>query len=211
MAKTFVSEMRRNFFGSLAGSLEAQGVDGSVIGIVGSVLCGESESGSGILDRLGDVAAGTVSCSPTDATGAIINTYPFGQKTDQVYDVFLGISRKPKYSLQKLFKKAAAYCRAFEKRQAFKSAYETGVWSHVILITDTWDPDIFAKFEHLFLYHAVRYGICFTILLCTDYGLTLVPFLPQRDFGKRVLKDLKDSFDREGWEIAGIPLADPQG
>lgn len=107
-----------------------------------------------------------------------INTYPFGQKTKEIYPRMLAVCRGNK-NIGTVF-------NAMEK-QAERMASEypdpendprVGQGLSIFLLTDKWSPSEFSKVEQKFINYALHNGIWFVFLLVTDYGVTEIPFLP---------------------------------
>lgn len=107
-----------------------------------------------------------------------MNTYPFGEQTDEVYPRMLAVCRGEE-KLDKVFRvmstqvdrMAVEYPDPADKQRV-------GQGLSIFLITDKWNPSAFAKVEKKFLDYAIHHGIWFIFLLVTDYGFTQIPFLP---------------------------------
>ncbi|MCR5591627.1 MAG: hypothetical protein K6F73_08840 [Lachnospiraceae bacterium] len=137
------------------------------------------ESGS-YLDTLYDIACGTADGWPDSQQGGLgemINTFPFGEYTDEIYPEFLGICAG-KNPLKQVLAKAV--------RHAEKALKKYGE-ACVTILTDKWDPASFAMYETRFLATAMSGKVTVCIFLVTDYGMTHIPFLSDRrvDFLKR--------------------------
>jgi hypothetical protein len=62
----------------------------------------------------------------------------------------------------------------------YKSRQLGNVRKAITIVTDTWDPKCFQKYETLFLEAVLNDGVYFNFYLVTDYGITRIPFMNQR-------------------------------
>ena len=64
----------------------------------------------------------------------------------------------------------------------------------VTVLTDKWDVSVFQKYEWDFLNSALMDKVQYIFLLVTDYGITVIPFLPQGfRFNGYIIDDSEDS------------------
>lgn len=102
--------------------------------------------------------------------GSPINTYPFGEPTEQTFPEFLGICSGDT-ALDEVLGVARDHCE--KARQCLpKDLPKT-----VMIFTDKWDwPMFHQKFELPFLRYALEDNVLFIFLLVTDYGVSRIPF-----------------------------------
>ena len=100
------------------------------------------------------------------------NSFPFGEKTGEVFPRFLGICRG-KTKLKAVLDAALDHCVDVVRKYGSKGA-ETCT---VMILTDKWDEKTFKEFEERFLKHTALDGIWFVFLLATDNGYTQISFV----------------------------------
>lgn len=100
-----------------------------------------------------------------------INTYPFGELTDEIFPQRLGIYREKekKAGLNKLIASMIDYCN---------KANQKGIPSKdVVILTDTVNIDFIEKIEKSMYQEYRKGGLSVYIFYINDYGLTYVPFM----------------------------------
>lgn len=101
----------------------------------------------------------------------MINTYPFGDPTDQIYSQWLGVyhGRTKKRGLNALFRNAGCYMS--------KNNTDGTTCKDLIILTDVWSEEleesIVDNFAAPYNNNIIR---TLNIFLYTDYGITAVPF-----------------------------------
>ncbi|MGN1415601.1 MAG: hypothetical protein ACI4XF_02070 [Oscillospiraceae bacterium] len=124
---------------------------------------------------LGSIDA-LLSASPEDLSSQsggnpLINTYPYGVKTNKLFTRFLAICRgktRSKTVLNRIISQCRKMSRHFPSEEP----------KTVFLLTDKWDSNTFGEYEAELLNYALHDNIRFVFLLVTDYGVTQIPFLP---------------------------------
>lgn len=102
--------------------------------------------------------------------GSPINTYPFGEPTEQVFPEFLGICSGDT-RLITVLNAARDHCERTRK------SLPKDLPKAVMICTDKWDwPKFHQKFELPFLRYALEDDVMFIFLLVTDYGVSRIPF-----------------------------------
>ena len=132
--------------------------------------------GSGdYLETLYDFSKGMIPKDTKDRLCKEINTFPFEEPTDRIYPEFLGIcaGQQP---LSAVFKAAESYMKKADN-------------AFVTILTDKWDPVVFAKYEGRFMSMAIKKRILINIFLVTNYGMTRIPFLDRRK-----IRELKNRY-----------------
>lgn len=103
-----------------------------------------------------------------------VNTYPFGEKTSEVYPEFIGVCQGDD-KLSGLFK-------AIVKQLSYYTAdaYEGRDRKSISVFTDKWNPKYLKQNEALFLKAILFNNVYFHFFLVTDYGITRIPFMNDR-------------------------------
>lgn len=110
--------------------------------------------------------------SPFIAKGPWYNSFPFGEKTKEVFPRFLGICRG-KTKLKEVLDAALDHCVDVVRKYGSKEDEPRTV----MILTDKWDDKTFKGYEERFLKHTAMDGIWFVFLLATDYGYAQIPFV----------------------------------
>ena len=127
--------------------------------------------------------------NPSGLSG--INTYPFGEPTNNIYRDFFGICAE-RSNLDLVLDKALRHC------ELVLSHYEAEDRKAVIILTNKWnDYKFHKKYFSEFLRYALIENVIFVFLLYSDYAVTLIPFLPLslhdfESFRRTYLKRLHD-------------------
>ena len=101
-----------------------------------------------------------------------INTYPFGEPTNDIYRDFFGICAE-RSNLDLVLDEALRYC------ELVLNHYEAEDHKAVIILTNKWnDYKFHKKYFSEFLRYALIENVIFVFLLYSDYAVTLIPFLP---------------------------------
>lgn len=104
----------------------------------------------------------------------IINTYPFGEKTNEIYgQLFCVCSGKDS------FKQSLAYISSYCRKMVEQNIYSDSGIRSVVLVTDKWDTEVFRKYETEFLNYSLNESIVMLFYLFTDYGYMQIPFVDQ--------------------------------
>jgi len=158
--------------------LETSGGCAGVIDVFASDLSGTYTER---LDKLGEHLE-------KNGTGrGIINTYPFGRPTREIYPEFVAIC-KGKTTIKNVLNKAEDQCEKMIRR------YPRHVDKTVMILTDKWDDSLFkSDYAGTFINYANRENIVFIFLLITDFGMSRIPFLT---WNRRRL------LDRGSWNVA---------
>lgn len=142
---------------------------------------------SGLLGSIDDLlAASTEDLSSQSSGDPMINTYPYGVKTNKLFTRFLAICRGKTRS-KTVFNRIISQCRKMSRH------FPSEEPKTVFLLTDKWDSNTFGEYEAEMLNYALHDNIWFVFLLVTDYGITQIPFLPN---------------DRDVFKTHGIPSND---
>ncbi len=121
-----------------------------------------------------------------------INTYPFGEPTEQVFPEFLGICSGDA-KLDGVLRAARVHC------ERVRQSLPKDLPKTVMVFTDKWDwPTFHRKFEFPFLRYALENNVLFIFLLVTDYGVSRIPFLARNH------REL-DGIRRRGYDIESCP------
>lgn len=102
------------------------------------------------------------------------NTFDFGTETKETFSRFLAVCKGNKPSLRRVLNEVKKQSKKIADKFSSKNNQE----KTVIVLTDKWDPELFQKYERVFLNYALQHGIWYIFLLITDYGYTQIPFLP---------------------------------
>lgn len=100
-----------------------------------------------------------------------VNTYPFGEKTSEVYPEFIGVCQGDD-KLSGLFKAIVKQLRYY-----MADTYEGRDRKSITVFTDKWDPKYLKQNEALFLKAILLNNVYLNFFLVTDYGITLIPFM----------------------------------
>ena len=101
-----------------------------------------------------------------------INTYPFGEPTNDIYRDFFGICAE-RSNLDPILDEALRHC------ELVLNHYEAEDRKAVIILTNKWnDYKFHKKYFSEFLRYALIENVIFVFLLYSDYAVTLIPFLP---------------------------------
>ncbi len=100
-----------------------------------------------------------------------INTWPFGRTTKKIYKELIAICRGTT-NLDNILRKTVDWCKRVS--QEFPEVDKTAV-----IITDKWRPQTFDKYKDELRDFAYKDNIWTVIVLVTENGATLVPFLPR--------------------------------
>ena len=120
-----------------------------------------------------------------------INTYPFGEPTNDIYRDFFGICAE-RSNLDPVLDEALRHC------ELVLSHCEAEDRKAVIILTNKWNDYRFhKKYFSEFLRYALIENVIFVFLLYSDYAVTLIPFLPLslhdfESFRRTYLKRLHD-------------------
>lgn len=139
-----------------------------------SVLAGIMESACrpGKCIDIKGIPAG-LNCGPQGADkSSALNTFPFGEQTNELYPNYIGIATRSS-TLTKVLDDAEQHCW---KLSRMNKPFDEKT---VIILTDKWDIDRFRRYyERDFMRYAMRDNVLFIFLLVTDYGVSTIPFLP---------------------------------
>jgi hypothetical protein len=124
------------------------------------------------LQALEDFSNGQI---PFGQERSMVNTYPVGEPTNEIHSEFLGVySSRTQKSMTGLFNAVKKQLGYYGSRQF------DNVRKAITIVTDTWDPKCFQKYETLFLDAILNDDVCFNFYLVTGYGITRIPFMNQR-------------------------------
>ncbi len=122
------------------------------------------------LENIDDLINGRVKLPEPDDSGEMMNTYPFGEKTDITYPRFFGVCRGKK-TFTHFFEKVVL--PQINRMKSLKESEKTA-----LLILDKWSQQEFEKYEAELLNAAFQNNVWTVMLLVTGYGLVQIPFLP---------------------------------
>ena len=100
-----------------------------------------------------------------------INTYPFGVKTNEIFNDFIAICRTPD-KLSNVFERISDWCKESGAK------HPRGESKHVLLITDQWNPADFQPYEKAFRTWAMHEDFWFIFIFVTNNALYDISFLP---------------------------------
>lgn len=100
-----------------------------------------------------------------------VNTYPFGEKTSEVYPEFIGVCNGDD-KLSGLFKAIVKQIKVY-----MSETYEGRDRKAITVFSDKWDPKYLKQSEALFLKAILMNNVYFNFFLVTDYGITRIPFM----------------------------------
>lgn len=123
-------------------------------------------------DGSADVLAGLFG-EPRRGKGGMVNTFPFGTPTDQIYPEFVGVC-KGDDSIESVLNAASKHCDRTLRQ------LDPDVSKTVIVVTDKWkEPAFREKYARVFLRHSLVQNVLFVFLLITDDGVSQIPFSPR--------------------------------
>jgi hypothetical protein len=150
----------------------------------------ETMMAKGGLQALEDFSNGQI---PFGQERSRVNTYPVGEQTNEIHSEFLGVySSRTQRSMTGLFNAVKKQLGYYRSRQFYN------VRKAITIVTDTWNPKYFQKYETLFLEAVLNDDVCFNFYLVTDYGITRIPFMNKRqtdDFRREYLGQHIDEED----------------
>ena len=122
-----------------------------------------------------------------------------GESAD--YNIYSGNVKKRKLPPPK--SRLVAICKGQQKlpgflrgilRESRNMINDSHGEKQVTVLTDKWDVSVFQKYEWDFLNSALMDKVQYIFLLVTDYGITVIPFLPQGfRFNGYIIDDSEDS------------------
>lgn len=103
-----------------------------------------------------------------------VNQYPFGEKTAEVYPEFIGVCNGDD-KLTGLFKAIVKQLKFY-----MSDTYEGRDRKAITVFTNKWDPKCLKQNEALFLKAILLNNVYFNFFLVSDYGITRIPFMNDR-------------------------------